>query len=94
MCRVLSRLKGIANHVKAPALKDVYGWELASDLVKAGDGSCAGDLNQALMELGATFCAPSGTGTDPNDPLRDFYYSTRLGKALARTSDKMGNEMN
>ena len=83
VCRVLCRLKGIANDVKAPALKDRTGWDLADDLVRAGDGSRPGDLNQALMELGATYCAPSGTGIDPSDPLRDFYYSTRLGREVA-----------
>ena len=81
VCRVLSRLTGIANHIKAPALKDKYGWELANQIVQAGNGTNPGDVNQALMELGATYCAPSGSGTDPNDPLVDFYMSTKLGKA-------------
>jgi A/G-specific adenine glycosylase len=81
VCRVLSRLTGIANHIKAPALKDKQGWELASQLVHAGDQTCAGEVNQALMELGATYCAPSGTGIDPRDPLKGYYYSTRLAKA-------------
>ncbi|KAL7566749.1 hypothetical protein ACA910_017797 [Epithemia clementina (nom. ined.)] len=94
VCRVLARLKGIANDVKAPALKDRFGWDLAADLVKAGGGARPGELNQALMELGATYCAPSGTGTEPNDPLRDFYYSTRLGREVARrqsTTINMGD---
>lgn len=84
VCRVLARLRGIANHVKAPALKDKYGWELAQQLVVDDDGeSHPGDLNQALMELGATYCAPSGSGTDPQDPLVEFYWSTQLGHAYA-----------
>ena len=81
VCRVLSRLTGIANHIKAPALKDKYGWELAAQIVQAGDGTSAGEVNQALMELGATYCAPSGTGIDPRDPLKDYYLSTKLGNA-------------
>ena len=80
VCRVLSRLRGIANQIKAPAMKDKYGWDLAQQLIEAGDGSRPGDVNQAIMELGATYCAPSGTGTDPDDPLIVFYWSTQLGK--------------
>lgn len=81
VCRVLSRLTGICNHIKAPALKDTHGWDLATQIVEAGDGSCPGLVNQALMELGATYCAPHGTGTDPKDPLKDYYMSTKLGRA-------------
>ena len=84
VCRVLSRLKGIANHIKAPKFKDVWGWTLAKQIVEAGDGSCAGQVNQALMELGATYCAPSGTGMEDGDPLRDYYWSTRLGREVAQ----------
>lgn len=78
VCRVLSRLTGIATHIKAPALKDKLGWDLATQLVR--NSSHAGDMNQALMEVGATYCAPSGTGIDPRDPLKDFYFSTRIAK--------------
>jgi A/G-specific adenine glycosylase len=87
VCRVLARLRGIANHIKAPALKDDMGWRLARQLVKPytdvdGDTFSASEVNQALMELGATYCAPSGTGVDANDPLRDFYWSTKLGQGM------------
>jgi A/G-specific adenine glycosylase len=78
VCRVLSRLTGIANHIKAPVLKDKLGWDLATQLVR--DSPHPGDVNQALMELGATYCAPSGTGIHPQDPLKDFYFSTRIAK--------------
>ena len=100
VCRVLSRLTGVANHIKAPALKDgELGWGLARQIVQAGNNAGdaaggdasrndAGDINQALMELGATYCAPSGTGTDERDPLRSFYRSTGIGRALtARIRD-------
>ena len=80
VCRVLSRLRGIANQIKAPAMKDKFGWDLAQQLIEAGDGSRPGDVNQAIMELGATYCAPSGTGTDSDDPLVEFYWSTKLGQ--------------
>ena len=81
VCRVLSRLKGIANHIKHPVLKDKLGWKLAAQIVEAGDGSSPGLVNQALMELGATYCAPAGSGIDDRDPLRDYYLSTQLGRA-------------
>lgn len=84
VCRVLSRLRGIANHIKAPILKDDVGWKLAEQIVTSGDGKHAGEVNQAMMELGATFCAPSGSGIDDRDPLKTFYMSTQLGMALAK----------
>lgn len=78
VCRVFSRLRGIANHIQAPILKDKLVWRLAEQIVKAGDGRHAGDVNQALMELGATYCSPAGTGLDDRDPLKLFYTSTKL----------------
>lgn len=83
VCRVLSRLKGIANNIKAPIFKDKLGWNLAEQIVNAGDGKHAGEVNQALMELGATYCAPSGTGIDVRDPLIEFYASTKIGKEVS-----------
>jgi A/G-specific adenine glycosylase len=82
VCRVLARLTGIANHIKAPALKDKGAWEMAQQIVQAGNGQDAGQVNQAMMELGATYCAPSGTGVDEGDPLKDFYMSTKIGEAF------------
>lgn len=55
-------------------------WQIATSLVEAGGGERPGALNQAMMELGATLCAPSGRGTDPRDPLRDLYWSVRVGR--------------
>ena len=80
VCRVISRLKGVANNIKAPVFKDRIGWRLAEQIVTAGDGNHAGEVNQAMMELGATYCAPSGTGVDSNDPLVEFYASTKIGQ--------------
>ncbi len=79
VCRVLSRLKCVANNIKAPIFKDKFGWRLAEQIVSSGDGLYAGEVNQALMELGATYCAPSGTGVHQDDPLVDFYLSTKIG---------------
>ena len=93
VCRVLSRLKGIANHIKAPILKDKLGWKLAAQIVEAGDGSSPGLVNQALMELGATYCAPAGSGIDERDPLRDFYLSTQLGRAYLAVLQEGGPDL-
>jgi A/G-specific adenine glycosylase len=99
VCRVFARLRAIANHIQAPLLKDsnLGCWKLAntlfSDCNVIGGNSTKlaplvefrpGDINQALMELGATLCAPIGsTGLEDDDPLAEFYLSTRIGKAMA-----------
>jgi len=82
VCRVLSRLTGIANHIKAPIFKDDLGWKLAEQIVCSENDGHAGDVNQALMELGATYCAPSGSGIDDDDPLKEFYMSTVIGRSV------------
>jgi A/G-specific adenine glycosylase len=82
-------LRGIANHIKAPILKDDLGWKLAKQIVSAGDGTHAGEVNQALMELGATYCAPSGTGTDDRDPLKSFYLSSQIGLAFVEERKRL-----
>lgn len=97
VCRVLSRLTGIANHIKAGVLKDDLGWTLAERIVQTkyciDDGTSKidldelgspGEVNQALMELGATFCSPAGSGIEEGDPLRQFYASTKIGLEIGR----------
>ena len=54
VARVLSRLRGIRDDLKRPAVIRRL-WEEASALAR---GPHPGDLNQALMELGATVCVP------------------------------------
>ena len=54
--RVLSRLRAVAASPKSSALVKLS-WELAAALV--AEAAAPGDLNQALMELGATVCTPS-----------------------------------
>ena len=80
--RVFSRLSAIAAHPKEPAFANdgKLAWKLARSLVEAGGGSKPGALNQALMELGATLCAPSGSGIDASDPLAPYYRSTQIGR--------------
>jgi len=90
--RVLSRLTGIANHIKAGVMKDDLGWILAEKIVKSRPSGnvdyetigSPGEVNQALMELGATYCSPNGSGVDADDPLKEFYMSTQLGLAIGR----------
>ena len=54
VARVLARLLGIRQDVKGPAVLERL-WDEAELLVR---GERPGDLNQALMELGATTCTP------------------------------------
>lgn len=82
VCRVMSRLCIIAQHIKAKELKDEWAWHLAKQIVEAGDSSRPGCVNSALMELGATYCSPKATGLDERDPLKEFYLSTKLGREL------------
>ena len=91
VCRVLSRLCAVANHIKSPVLKDGLGWKLAQQIVGTGH-SYAGEINQAMMELGATYCSPTGTGLDENDPLKPFYKSTKLAAAFLRHERKRRNQ--
>jgi A/G-specific adenine glycosylase len=100
VCRVLARLRGIANHIKEPVFKDKWAWTLAEQIVNANNNgvasasssnsndcvSQAGNINQAIMELGATYCSPSGTGMDPNDPLKDYYWSSRIATQVATST--------
>jgi A/G-specific adenine glycosylase len=56
VARVFARIFGIEADVKStPVLKRL--WQEAAELVR---GASPGDLNQALMELGATVCVPRG----------------------------------
>ncbi|GMH19373.1 hypothetical protein Nepgr_021214 [Nepenthes gracilis] len=54
--RVLSRLKTISANPKDSSMVKNF-WELAEQLV---DPCRPGDFNQAIMELGATICTPTG----------------------------------
>ncbi len=54
--RVLSRITGGRIRGEGKGADEAACWELAGRLV---DGPSPGDLNQALMELGATVCTPA-----------------------------------
>ena len=53
--RVLARLFGVDGAALGKRNEEKRLWDLAAQLVR---GSSPGDLNQALMELGATVCLP------------------------------------
>ena len=55
--RVLCRIDDIPDDPKAPATERQL-WERAEALVRAAPAGRAGDLNEALMELGALVCTP------------------------------------
>ena len=81
--RVLSRLCAVASDPKSAPFKDKLAWELAEQLI---DRERPGDFNQALMELGATVCAP-GASESLHDPLKAYYRSVQLRDALRLQSD-------
>ena len=56
--RVFTRLFGIREDSATKSVQDKL-WQIAAELVQ---GSRPGDLNQALMELGATLCTPRSPG--------------------------------
>jgi A/G-specific adenine glycosylase len=74
--RVLTRIFGIREDVGGKAVIDGL-WELAGDLAR---GPRPGDLNQALMELGATVCTPRGPRCD-SCPLRRSCDAAKRGDA-------------
>jgi A/G-specific adenine glycosylase len=71
--RVLCRVRGDAQ------ADDAELWEIARSLVR---GSSPGDLNQALMELGALVCTPRAP-TCSRCPLRSGCRATASGNAEA-----------
>jgi len=78
VARVLARVTGIREDVKQPAVVKRL-WEEAARLAR---GPAPGDLNQALMELGATVCVP-GEPRCPACPLRRQCDAHRAGDAAA-----------
>ncbi len=63
--RVFSRLLAADSDIMAPAVRRGY----RSLLLETMPQSCPGDYNQALMELGATLCAPNGPPSCADCPL-------------------------
>ncbi len=74
--RVLSRLLGIREDITKPAIVERL-WREADALVQ---GRNPGDLNQAMMELGATLCTPKATRCT-DCPLLELCDAHRTGDA-------------
>jgi A/G-specific adenine glycosylase len=75
VARVLCRLKAIST----PLGRADTERRLWSDATAWVDGPCPGDLNQALMELGATVCTPRSPDCD-HCPLRPSCVAQGLGQ--------------
>ncbi|CAF0736028.1 unnamed protein product [Didymodactylos carnosus] len=65
--RVLCRLRAVGGDLKKKSTTDLL-WSLATDLVCT---QRPGDLNQSLIELGATVCTPSNPKCD-SCPVQNF----------------------
>ena len=75
--RILSRIFAIPQSVDLPATMEKL-WSLAASLLPDRN---PGDLNQALMELGATVCFPL-TPQCPRCPMNKVCVARRKGKEL------------
>ncbi|MCS5635165.1 MAG: NUDIX domain-containing protein, partial [Myxococcota bacterium] len=75
--RVLARFLGVRDDVGEARVIEHF-WQLASALVM---GPRPGDLNQALMELGATVCTPRSPGC-AGCPLSTSCEARAAGEAL------------
>lgn len=74
--RVLARLYAIRNSISESATEQQF-WGLAEELLAR---RCAGDHNQAMMELGARICRPRRPDCDAC-PVRRFCEADRQGIA-------------
>ena len=72
--RVLARIFDISLSINSPAAEQFF-WELAARLLPAGKAS---DFNQALMDLGATICAPRAPDCE-RCPVRKLCKANLLG---------------
>jgi len=73
--RVLARLFHLIDPIDRTATTEIL-WELAEALVPPGD---PGGFNQALMELGARVCTPTGPRCS-DCPIRRYCEAHRLGR--------------
>ncbi len=64
--RVTKRLTGSYDDIMLPRVKK----ELEQDMLKIMPATRSGDLNQALMDLGATICIPNGKPLCEECPLK------------------------
>ncbi len=84
--RVLCRVYDIAENPRAPETESTL-WDLSTGLVRAAPHDQAGELNEALMELGALVCTPNAPDC-PACPVRELCLAFTRGtveKRPART---------
>jgi A/G-specific adenine glycosylase len=75
VARVLSRIDGLEHPLGSRASEDAL-WKAAEELVR---GERPGELNQALMELGATVCTPKSPRCELC-PVRDRCIALATGR--------------
>jgi A/G-specific adenine glycosylase len=80
--RVLCRLYDIDQDARQPATERRL-WALADNLVQAAPDGRAGDLNEALMELGALVCTPAAPACG-TCPLGEVCLARARGTQLLR----------
>ncbi len=80
--RVLCRVYDIGEDPRQPAVERSL-WELAATLVEAAPPGQAGDLNEALMELGALVCTPVAPACSAC-PIREHCLACARGTVAER----------
>jgi A/G-specific adenine glycosylase len=78
VARVLARILGLREPIEHAAVRA----RLWSEAERLADGPAPGDLNQALMELGARVCVPGAPRCDAC-PVSPFCDARRAGDAAA-----------
>jgi len=78
VARVLARLHGLREPIESTAVRA----RLWSEAERLADGEAPGDLNQALMELGARVCVPATPRCDAC-PVSPFCDARRAGDAAS-----------
>ncbi|MBQ6583298.1 MAG: A/G-specific adenine glycosylase [Mogibacterium sp.] len=79
LLRVCARVRGYEESIRTPKAKKVaqaYFLELLPE-------DRPGDVNQALMDLGATICLPNGTPDCGHCPWQSYCEAHRTGRELA-----------
>ena len=79
----MSRLLAIHASPKSKASLDLL-WQGAQTMVKGA--TCAGDVNQALIELGSTVCKPRDPDCD-NCPLQRRCHAYQIAEKVAEVGD-------
>ncbi len=89
--RVTKRLTGSYDDIMLPKVKK----ELEEDMLKIMPKTRSGDLNQALMDLGATICIPNGKPLCVQCPLNEKCkaYKENLTDELPVKSSKKGRKI-